>query len=298
MSYKQKTSHLGIPVVGYGDRIVPEVELRKYQIIENMLIAGTRGVHNCVFDDGDFNIFAEADGTYTVTLSATGKRPSAEGLVGGAYFLAPTSLKWAGLARGYTYYLYLAGNPETFADPSQVRELSSKFSLEGANVLTATFDLTGENPKLNPEPDNKVYTEDMVAHANDSEDPHGSVLTQGTLVVKDRLVLPETIETLDGKTLTADGIIASANELTGKKVTVLKFDSAGRQGLTLTVPGVDSITFVYVQRSFAPHLLEEVTGDVVVGYFGQDPAVKQANEFSVYNWGDAGLPMQALVICK
>ena len=53
MTYKQKTPHLGIPVVGNRDRISPDVEMRKYTIIENMLIAGTQGLTEVVFDDGE-----------------------------------------------------------------------------------------------------------------------------------------------------------------------------------------------------------------------------------------------------
>ena len=125
MSYKQKTAYLGIPVVGFDDHIEPETELRKYQIIENMLIAGTQGVKCCVFDDGDYRIERQADGQYEVTLSATGGSPSASGMVGGAYFFTTDQLKWSDLKAGEMHYLSLTGSYKTFANPSRVRTVSS-----------------------------------------------------------------------------------------------------------------------------------------------------------------------------
>jgi len=46
MKYRQQTKILRLPVVGDGDRFDPKLELRKYQIIENMLLAGMKGVRN------------------------------------------------------------------------------------------------------------------------------------------------------------------------------------------------------------------------------------------------------------
>ena len=86
MSYKNKTRRLEIPVVGDGDRITGQDELLKNQIIENYLLAGSKNIKNCIFDDGYFNVSATSDTTYEVTLSATGHNPSACGIVNGFYF--------------------------------------------------------------------------------------------------------------------------------------------------------------------------------------------------------------------
>ena len=297
MNYKQKTKFFGIPVPGYGDHIWPELEIRKYQILENMLIAGTNGVQNCVFDDGDFSLAPDDAGKYTVSLRANGQQPSAKGLVGGAYFQAVPLIEWTGLEKGSQYLLWLTGTAETFADCTLVRPVSSKYGLEGAYVLLATVDLSGETPVLNPEPDGKVYSEDLAKHIMDFQNPHGVHLVQDTLTVKEKLVLPESIE-IGGSAVSADDFMASAAELTGKRVKIIDFTSPGPSGLVLLVPDAVAVQFVMVERVFNSEMKDKVLGEVMTGYFGIDPMVETANGFSVYNSGDSGLPMRALAICS
>ena len=41
--YKLRTPRLGLPVPGYKAHIWPEIEMMRWQIVENLLLAGPRG---------------------------------------------------------------------------------------------------------------------------------------------------------------------------------------------------------------------------------------------------------------
>ena len=47
--YKQATKYLGIPVPGWQDGIWPDLEMMKWQMVENMLMASMRGSVNSIF---------------------------------------------------------------------------------------------------------------------------------------------------------------------------------------------------------------------------------------------------------
>jgi hypothetical protein len=102
--YKQATKHFGIPVPGWKDGIWPELELLKWQMVENMLMAAMRGNVNAVFREGNIQLRKESDGKYAVLLTATGNEPSVQGAVGGAYFNPNQSVIWSGLEEGLSYY--------------------------------------------------------------------------------------------------------------------------------------------------------------------------------------------------
>ena len=189
MNYKQRTKCLGIPVVGYGDKILPELELKKYQIIENMLMAGIRGELNAVFDEGQMVVRRGENGKYVVVLSANGVSPSVHGTVGGAYFLAPSTVSWEDLNDGTTYFLYLRGSPKTFSDPSMVRPIASERRLmDKGSVLMAVVDLRADNPVLERNPDGKVNARDILKHIKDYDNPHGYKAIQDELLVRKSIV--------------------------------------------------------------------------------------------------------------
>jgi hypothetical protein len=296
---------LKIPVHGKGDPLSPPVEMQRFQIIENMLLAGTKGVRNCVFDDGLFELNPETDSTYVATARATGHSPSAVGMVGGAYFEAPPTVSWSGLRKGYFYYLYLRGSSATLADFNEVKPVSSSYVLDGDNLLLATADCRSDQPKLNPYPDGKLYSDDLARHINDVENPHGREVLQDILYVRQKLVLhspegnPADIEVLvDGKPVTVPSaaIPGAVAELAGRKIVTVDFTTAGIAGRIMEVKEVDKVVFVQVSRCSSGGVLG-VIGETAVGYFNTDPALHAANEFSFYNTGDSDLPMRALVYC-
>jgi hypothetical protein len=281
------------------------MELQRFQIIENMLLAGTKGVRNCVFDDGLLELNPETDSTYVATARATGHSPSVIGMVGGAYFEAPAIVTWPGLKKGYFYYLYIRGTNKTFEDFNEVKAVSSTYTVEGDNLLIATADCRSEQPKLEPYPDGKLYSEDLALHINDVENPHGRELLQDTLYVRQKLALyspegnPAIVEVLvDGKPVSVSpaAIPGAIAELAGRQVIVVDFETAGPAGRIIEVKSTAKIVFMQVSRSGNGKLVGSV-GESAVGYFGVDPVLHLETEFSFYNTGDAGIPMRALIYC-
>ena len=304
--YNRKTPLLGIPVPWYKDRIIPEVEFRRFCLIENMLIAGTQGVRTCVFDDGNYRLLPETDETYKVSLTATGPSPSASGIVGGAYFMAPSELIWSGLRKGFSNYLYLRATPKTYEDCSAVQTSTSEHLLPMADALLLAFvDLRDEVPRLNTEPDGKVYSADVARHAMDNENPHGRRMYQDELVVTQKLILrgPEgAVPTIDVeiegevRTFPASAFPEALTELAGRQVEIQDFESAGPDGLVLKAKSGKTVIYVDIQRRVSGPFKGSV-GEIGVGYHGEDASTDESSEYAVYNLGDSGLPMRAFVIC-
>ena len=190
--YKQRTKMFGIPVPGYNDTIWPEMEIQKYQIIENLLMAAMKGVVSGVFDEGDMVLKKGKDGLYSVALAATGQHPSVRGMTGGAYFEAPSSVVWDRLEDGKTYYLYVKGSTKTFLEPSDVRPIAHpRRMLDNSAVLIAKVVLNGGKSRLDRSPDGKIHSRDMNQHVADNDNPHGTKVIQDEIMVKNRLVLDD-----------------------------------------------------------------------------------------------------------
>jgi hypothetical protein len=286
-NYSQRTKVLGIPVVGYGDKIWPEVELRKWQIVENMLLAGTQGVKNCLFTEGDLMLESNPEGGFIVILRATAASTAATGVVSGSFFRAPAVLKWDGLVSGKLYYLYLVGSPKTFAEHSLVRTMVSEFEQKNKQaILMGVADLRGA-PTLERYPNGKVYASDLGSHISDGENPHGETLVQDEMIVRKRLVLGD------------DGMAEIQIRIGSERLTmpasllvprVVDFESKGKEGVAVTVDG--RVAFVQVSRMSGG---TGISGEISVGYFGKDNKVSDSKSFCVYNDGDTGIPMRAIV---
>jgi hypothetical protein len=308
IGYKQKTKLLGIPVIDYGDKLRPELEMLKYTIIENMLVAGLRGAASAVFDEGDMNIVRGEDGKYRVTLAVTGDSPSATGTVGGAYFAARSSVSWEGLEEGSSYFLYIKGTPKTFLEPSEVRTVASpRRLLDKGSVLVARVDLQGDRPSLDRSPDGKAHAKDVVRHVLGQANPHGEKLVQDKLLVKKTMAFDNAVVLefgADGGPVRfkANEIVAALKGIAGRTRKVVDFASAGPKGVVLS--GGGRVSFVAVSRrskgkpDAVPSEWSKKTGEVFVGYFGEDAAAKSSDQFVVRNDGEAGAPMRALVFCE
>jgi len=293
--YRQRTKVLGIPVVGHGDSIWPETELVKYQIIENMLMAGTRGVKNCLFEEGDLKLERNADGEFSVVLRATGSLPCAVGLIGGVYFDAPSRLEWGGLKAGKQYFLYLIASPKTIVEPSLVRTISSEFEkkdMAKSAILISIADLRGETPVLDRYPDGKLYAKDLARHVSDSENPHGESMEQDELIIRKNLVLDAqngaglTIRTEQGSaTLSAASLVPR----------VLECVSGGVKGTSLSAGG--KVGFVMVGRMSGGQDGLKL-GETYVGYYGADTSVVDESSFVVYNTGDTAIPLRVVIFYK
>ncbi len=293
MNYKQKTDYLGIPVLGWGDRIHPDVEMRKWRIVENMLVAGTQGVKDCVFDDGDFIVEKDGEETFKVRLLATGATPAAHGLVDGFYFNVPSEIVWSGLRKGYPYFLYVVATHSLPYERSAVQTSKSESIDAEKGLLMATVDLRETVLKVEPYPAGKVYSQDIARHCTDTVNPHGRSVSQDEAVVR-RLVLTGEVVVGDNVVPLAD-FAAAAASVAGRRVEKFDFTSGGPAGVVLKASGAVHSVTVH-RRSVGTEIIGTV-GDVAVGYFGEDPEADEAAEFCVRNAGDAGVPMRAVAIC-
>ena len=299
MPYGQKTSILGIPVVDNGDRIDPSTEMQKYRIIENLLVAGLEGKSNCVFDDGEFSVSIDANGSCSVSVHPGGGcRFSIFGMVGGSYFQIPFGDSWTGLEKGKTHYLYVVGSSETFEFPEKVslKSFLRPVAFSG-QILIAVLDFTGELPVLDSNPPGKVYSEDILKHVIDSKSPHGYVLEQKTLNITEALVIKKgaklLIEVDDGTLIPYRAPAASLNEF--KQVDIL---SPGPSGVTVSFSDASKIFFAHASATHSQSSASLVVGDISFGYNGSDPSADSPDEIVVYNSGDAGVPNRVCAYCQ
>jgi hypothetical protein len=306
-SYKQSTPILAIPVLGYNDKILPEVELYRNTVIENFLIAGMQGVKHCVFDEGYWRLNQTADGVYSAVLGATGITPAAHGTVGGAYFKAASQIRWEGLKKGNVYWLYLRATQHTMVDPEKTRVAISNHKLSSTDdcLLMAEVNLRDTEPEINPYPEGKVYSKDIARHANDKENPHGKRLYQDELVITEKLILrsregvsPMVQVEYDGEVIDfpANMLPGAIAELAGRAVEIIDFESFGKEGGVIKVANRKKVFNVTTQRRVVGDFTGTV-GEVAVGYFSEDARADEENEFVVYNAGDEGLPMRAIIFC-
>lgn len=247
--YKQRTKILGIPVVGHKDGIYPEVELRKWQLVENFLLAASRSLRNCIFEEGAWGVKKE-DGTFTVTLSnnASMAAPSVSGVIKGTYFCGGPTVSWTGLQTGKRHFLYLNITRETRLNPKSIRTYSSDMRVMGWDSMPmGILDLTGSDPVVDKHPEGKVYADSMAAPG--------------------RMLRPEVVD----------------------------FKSEGRKGVPVSAQR--KIAFVQVSRMYAG-IWDGVLGDVAVGYHGVDELVENNQQAIVYNCGDSGIPLRAIIFCQ
>jgi hypothetical protein len=286
-TYKQRTKILKIPVVGTDDHIIPEVELRKYQIIENMLLACLKGMKNCVFEEGVFSVVPNYD-KFSVFLRARGSDFCAIGIAGGAFFAAPSSLEWPSLEKGRKYFLYISGGSNTFVESCDVRATAIQHEKRmSASVLMATIDLTGNEPVLNTNPDTKIYTTDLGLHVSDSENPHGEQMIQNELCIRHRIIIGEESDAILEIRSAGETIEMPASLLVPKTI---EFTSAGMTGIVLKT--VAKVSSVIVSRKGKP---DKQVSEIGIGYFGDDSTVPDNKSFIVYNSGEAGIPMKATI---
>ena len=295
--YKQATKYLGIPVPGWRDCIWPELEMMKWLMVENMLLASMKGSENSIFQEGDIRILQESNGSYTVTLSATGSNPSLRGTVAGAYFDAPASFSWTGLQAGQAYYLYVKGSTDTFQNPSSVTPVASTNRINMKYVvLVAKADLTGEKPTINKSPSGKIHTRDLAKHVLVCDNPHSDKLTQDELLVRNHLAIGDGNDADLEFDVNGEVVHAPVSRLVDNLRTTTQFVdfvTDGMTGVTLTAKG--KVRFASVVRTQKDNF---EAGEVIVGFYGLHPDVKEENQVIVWNSGGPGVSMRAMIICE
>lgn len=298
MSYKQATKFYQIPVLGFHDKIIPKVEKTKWQIVENLILAATRGNVNAIFREGDYRIKTDINGKFCVTLSSTGNEPSLQGSVGGAFFEAPTVITWGDLEVGNVYYLYVKGSSKTFLDEKNITTVSSVTSLISPNVtLVAKVFLQGDTFRVDQNPPGKVNTKDLVQHVLDWDNPHGLQLVQSEMMIRDRLLLGDNNNM--SFEFDVDGVITTLslsqilNKLKAPSVQIVDFVSGGKTGTLIEANS--KILFVNIMNISVDNLL---VGDVSIGLNGIDPNVNDDKHVVIKNSGDIGVQMRASLQCE
>jgi hypothetical protein len=294
--YKQRTKQFGIPVPGWKDGIWPELELLKWQMVENMLMAAMRGNVNAVFREGNIQIKKDSDGTYSVLLTSTGNEPSVQGTVGGAYFDPSRSIIWSGLEAGSSYYLYVKGSENTFQDETAVVPVSSTTRITMKYVtLIAKADLTGDKYEIDRNPPGKLNARDLAQHVLDFDNPHGDKLTQDEILVRNHLAIGDENDADIDIDVNGKEYHFSASRLVSVLSTrseVVDFASGGLAGTVISITG--KVLFANTVRTGNGGTV----GEVSIGFYGIDQTVESPNQIVVRNEGDIGISMRAIIICE
>jgi len=284
--YRHRTKVLGIPVPGYNHPILPSVEMKKWQFIENLLIASMSGLKSCVFNEGVTTVEKNEDGTYKARLSSSKGGCSISGLAGGRYFESRSVVEWDSLKSGYKYFLYMVTNVKTSEDPRRVRAVASSHKAPPSSVLVAEVSLRDEEPVVNIEPYGKVSRRIMERHVALQENPHGKTLLQEEMAVK-RLAITESLEMDEGGPLNVEGL----REASSMQWSVSRVDSNGEAGVVISVSGAVRMASVSFEE-------EPSSGDAVwVGYHGVDEKASKPDEVVIYN-RDSGVKLRVAVLCE
>jgi len=335
--YSRKTEYFGIPVLGKGDRIDPDIEIERFQIIENQLLAGMKGLKCCVFEDGNYTLNQHTSTEFSVILQSTGPSPSARGIVNSGYFEGGPQILWPSLEKGYKYWLYITWMPRTYVDKRIFRAFSStteKDQSKGRFLLLASVDLKSKIPSVNVYPDGKIYADDIISHVADQTNPHGRKMFQDFLTVYKNMKFEigdstspaiivddkrsgkyPTIEStreisLKDKRITlqisddenpdlkteSNSLVGAINELSTNRIEIVDFETNGIIGTVVEIPSNLEVMAVTAHQRVVTSLKKNI-GEIAIGY-SQDGEVKDANKFKVFNSGDIGISMRAVVHCK
>ena len=298
MQYKNKTSFFNIPVASKGEKISSKEERRKANIIENQLLAATRGVKCCVFEDGEYNAIQQGDGTYNIILSSVGFNKALEGMVNGGYVKSNSTVKWTGLKQGGMYYLYIKYTDKLYEDPEAFIATSfpKKKDLSVSSfLLLAVADLTKDKPYVNPNPDGKVYTQDIEGHVSDYTNPHGNNLYQEKITLMKELRFEKGF----GKNKQTISILNENNiDDFLIRTTVMDVQSGGKNGVSIVIDNAEEILSAHVVQ-LKDNVESKYIGDVLIGLSGTDGSVMSKNQVIIYNENDnCGIPIRVTVIYR
>ena len=188
MAYKKKTAIYGIPYISSGEKLSGADEERKFRMIDNLLFAANCGVSKALFDDGDYKLTDNKNGTYTLDIIPV-LNYTLLGLLNNRLFYSKNSVQFPNMRVGRFYWFYAVYDEDLNLEPSKFRKMAS--DLERAEspyeLLLATLDLRGKVPVLNDEPAGKVYSQDVLAHMSEHSNPHGKDFYQDRMTITESL---------------------------------------------------------------------------------------------------------------
>lgn len=295
--YKQATKHFKIPVPGWDDGIWPDVELKKWQMVENMIMSSMRGNTNAIFREGDLRLRQDVDETYVASFSATGNEPALQGAIGGAFFNVPASIVWKGLEIGRAYYLYVKGSNNTFFEENDVVPISSVNRMVSPWVtLVAKVDLTGEELTIDRNPAGKLNARDLGQHVLDYDNPHGDKVVQDELLIRKHLAIGDGNDAdlefdVNGEVLNFK-LSQLVSNLQRSEV-IVDFKTGGTDGVVINTSC--RVVFASVIRT-SPDGGE--VGEISIGFSDTHPDLVLPNQIKVWNTGEIGIPMRAMIVCN
>jgi len=288
----KKTPFFRIPYLAKGAKLSETEEAKAANIIENQLLASTKGVKCSVFQDGDYRTIDNMDGTWTVVLSSTGENIALEGVINGGYCYSENPVIWENLQSGQIYYLYAAYTDNLYADETAFSPISRIHKVQpsiATYLLLATINTMGDTPVLDRYPDGKVYGTDITLHVTDHVNPHGEHLTQDTITLKENLYAE--VET-DSGTVTSPMLLANGNghlnTAARRKILVAEPLTNGSEGVDIDVPNANTIYGAIAQeRCWEGQGPTFLVGEIAIRVF--------EDKVRVYNSGEVGVPLTVTV---
>lgn len=190
--YERHTKYFHLPYISEGEELSGESERIAATIIDNELLAATGGMTKCLIEDGDYDVFDNGDGTYTLVLKKLGDF-SVIGILNRRLFLCEENIYNDCLAAGNLYYFYACYSDSMETDPTSfTREATTDPKADSPyTILLCMVDLRGDAPVVIDDMDDKVYTKNILAHGSDCSNPHGRTLYQDNLVINDTLKIED-----------------------------------------------------------------------------------------------------------
>lgn len=208
MGYSKRTQHYNIPVMGRGDVMTEQWEMKQMQQIDDMLYVANYGCRNGILYEGTYSIQNDEttsdnpDDYYLVVSRADDdeNRPALEGIIDGYYFsIESGTLTDNPLYKRSNYGVFVKYDVTVDANtgistigfwlhPKQIDNLNgvsleeyvfdnvNPTEMEVCRVDTAGNILYTDIP-------GKVYLRNTLNHINDSINPHGTKLVQDTINV-------------------------------------------------------------------------------------------------------------------
>jgi hypothetical protein len=292
--YKFKTEFYGIPVVGQGDRIKSSVEKDKWTIVENQLLAANKGIFCSVFEEGEYRLVNNMNGSFTVMLSGTGQNWALMGILNGGLIHSNDPILWEGLRADTDYWLYAIYREGMFQNPKYFERSARQIRMsEDARrfLLLAKLNKDGT---IDTNPPGKVYSRDVATHVNDSDNPHGETLNQKEIVTRTvkHQVLDQYGQTVDRTIF--NGVDGVLDRVARRGVVSIDTETIGPAGTKVLIPGAVRILHAHAQERVVVGVpLTFNLGQVVAAHTmdGLEP-----NGVMVYNSGSSGVPIRVTVV--
>lgn len=184
MSYSKKTRFYRIPVMGKGDVLTEENEMRQMTIIDNLLYATTYGCSKCVIEEGRFVLRADG-GNFRLHITAIDEY-SLLGILNYRLFMSAGELVTQELMPNLNYYVYAEYTSGLEIDPTAFALKSYPYVQADSDqrLLICMVDTLRGQIKSDVD---KVYAKNILAHTADRTNPHGKFVSQDIMSIEERL---------------------------------------------------------------------------------------------------------------